>query len=367
MRILQIIPTLQRNGTETAIMNIFRSINRDKYFFDFLIFKDTKDGYYQEAISMGAKVYYIPARKENPFIFKRNLEKFFFEHQGEFDVVHVNDMSVSSLAPLKAAKKYGVPIRIMHFHGSNCQGIHNKILHRINRLFIKKYANGYLGCSQSAIDWGYPGNKRSQKAVIIHNGVDPDLFKFKVEERNLMRTKLCLSEQDKILIHIGTFNEVKNHKFLLKIFRESLKKEPNLKLLLVGEGPLFNATKKITQNLEIEDKVIFLGKRKDISQLLAASDCLILPSLHEGLPMVLIEAQASGLPVITSTGVSIEAKASTKFIRIDLMDKMETWVNCIIDSLSLETNQRNLPEEINKFSIYNIIGKILEIYETSFK
>lgn len=362
MRILQVIPSLKKNGTETAIMNVLRAIDRNNFQFDFLIFRDTKDGYYEEARSLGAKIFFIPPRKKNPFAFRKRLDRFFEEHGADYNAIQINDMSATSLSPLLSAKCHKIPMRILQFHGSNCEGLHNKLLHRINKHFIKNAATHYLGCSESAVRWGFTKEIISEKALVINNGINLDNFKFNIENRKRIREILKLEEEDDVLIHIGSFNKVKNHCFLLEIFSLALRKDPRLKLLLIGDGPYETIVREHSKKLGIEGCVFFLGRQDDIPSYLSAADCMILPSLHEGLPMTLIEAQAAGLPVIVSTGVSEESKASDKFKRLSLGENKEEWAKTIVDFMDLKKSSRQMDEQLERFSIINTVKKFEEIY-----
>lgn len=362
MRILQVVKSLKRNGTETSIMNVFKSIDRNKYKFDFLLFDNSKDGYYEEAIELGAKVYYITPRNQSPIKYYRQLNQFFKHHKGEYDAIHVNDMSISSVAPLYFAKKYGIPKRILHFHGSNCQGLHNKILHNINKNFIKILATQYLACSRSAAKWGYSATGLLPHVKVVNNGIDIQRFSFNVSERNTLRKELGLSDIDKVIIHVGSFNRVKNHIFLIDVFALAHKADQNLKLILIGDGPLFDEIKSGTYNLGLQDYVLFLGRQENIPGYMSAADCLVLPSYHEGLPMVFLEAQASGLPIITSMGVSEEAKTSDNFLRINLNDSKEMWKDRILDFVNLGNNDRTFHNALFQFSINNTMKTLVEIY-----
>ena len=156
IKVLQITGQLARNGTETFIMNVFRNINRQKIMFDFLLFTQAiENGYYQEAESLGAKIYRLPERKSGVVKYWRALDRFFKEHAREYDAVHFNGNSFTSVTAVYYAKKYKIPIRIVHSHNSSTRGFHNKILHKLNKLFIHKIATDYLACSDRAAIWAY--------------------------------------------------------------------------------------------------------------------------------------------------------------------------------------------------------------------
>ena len=150
-RVLQVVAALKKNGTETFIMNIFRNIDRKNFMFDFLIFSDEKEGFYNEILELGGNIYHIPSRRDSWKEYHHQLDVFFSKHATKYDAVHMHGMSLTSLAPLYYAKKHGIKKRIFHIHASNCDGLHNKILHYLNQTRISHLATHFLGCSNQAV------------------------------------------------------------------------------------------------------------------------------------------------------------------------------------------------------------------------
>ncbi len=364
MKILQITSSLKRNGTETFIMNLFRNINRHDFIFDFLIFSTDKDGFYDEVLSLGGKIYSLPTRKKGFWNYVKGIRTFFKEHAHEYDAIHWHGSSFSSIAPIYYAKKYGITNIIIHSHSSNCASFHNIILHKFNRLFIPNIASTFLACSEKALEWAYGNTSAFSKAKIIYNGLPLNKFAFNQNSRTLKRKDLNI-ESSFVIGHVGAFNTIKNHSFLLSVFKEIVKLNSNAILLCVGEGELLNKMISLSKELEIDEKVLFLGRRDDVAQLLQAMDIMIMPSLFEGLPYALIEAQASGLPVFVSSTISESSKITEQFFPISLDESPEKWASIISNYFNASRTAAKNNERLFKFAIENTISEITAIYKDS--
>lgn len=363
IKILQIMSNLKQNGTETFVMNVFRNIDKTKYRFDFLVISDEAVGFYKEIIALGAKVFFITPRRNGFIRYHKNLDKFFREHHNDYTVVHMHMGSLSSIAPLYYAKKYDIGTRIFHSHSSECTGMHNKLLHALNKFRIVNLATHYFACSEMARTWAYVGTKAYDKSQVITNGIELKKFRYNSEIRNRLRNELKV--KDKFVIgHIGTFNEIKNHAFLIRLFKRIHTSHPESALILVGEGSLLNKSYELTKELGLEDSVLFLGRRNDVKDLLQAFDIFVMPSLFEGLPFTLIEAQASGLPIVTSTGVPIESKASESFESLDLTQDISIWVSHILTYIGFERYSPKESDPIYRFSITETITQIESAYNS---
>ncbi len=358
-RILHVVGHLKKNGTETFIMNLYRAIDRTRYQFDFLTFSPEKEGFYEEILELGGKVFFTPSRKKGSIDYHKSLDKFFKEHAGEYDTVHYHVSSLTSVAPLFYAKKHGIPQRIIHTHSINCTGIHNKILHRLNRLRISSLATDFLGCSQAACVWGYEGTPAIKHSKVITNGID--LSNFYPDEIIRKRTREELGITDnKVILHIGTFNPIKNHKFLLDTFKALEKDMPDARLVSVGTGDLLDKTKDYAAEIGIKDKVLFLGRRNDVNNLMRAADIFVLPSVYEGLGIVLIEAQASGVKVIASANVPPETKVNKSTIYLPLESGAEKWATEIKEMLT--TGSEEIDNSISDHSIQTTVSQIYSVY-----
>ena len=361
-KILHVVSSLKKNGTETFIMNIFRHINHNKFSFDFLTFSDKKEGFYDEIISLGGQIYNIPPRRKGILSYHKNLKNFFSDHSDEYDAVHLHGMSLTTIAPLYYSKKYGIKQRIMHIHGATCEGINNKILHRLNKQRISKIATHWLGCSCSALDWGYKNLACRRKGIIIKNGIDIQKFRYQQNIREQVRSSLNLKPDTLVIGHIGTFNALKNHDFLIDVFQQVHKQKKDSKLICVGEGQLMDSVRMKVNKYNLDDDVLFLGKVDNVHQLLNAFDIFVFPSLSEGLGFVALEAQANGLPGIASTGVPSDVSLSKHFLRIPLTNGKDYWGDQIIKLAEYGRNEIDNESPIFNFSIDNTIRQIEELY-----
>ena len=334
IKVLQVLPGLDRGGLETFVMNIFRVIDRNKIHFDFLVNKESGD-YSDEIKLLGGNIYYIPPRNNGLKAFNHNLSQFFKNHNGEYDVVHYHESSLSSLEVLYYAMRAKVPIRIIHSHSSSILG--NKLhylTHWVGKAVIGRLATHYFGCSDKALDWLFKYSGIRKKAILIQNGIDTHKFAFKPSVRNIVRNELELGDSI-TLCHIGRFSKVKNHIFLLEILRAMKELRENVKLILVGTGSLYKNIIDTADNLGLTNDIIFLGVRQDTEQILQAADAFVMPSLYEGLPVVLVEAQSSGLPIFCSDTISMMSKLSERYFPLSLHEPASSWATTILK----ETNR----------------------------
>ncbi len=327
IRVLHITGCLCVGGTETFIMNVFREIRKKNIIFDFLLFNNSKEGYFEEAVSLGAKIYILPSRRDGVMAYRKALDIFFKVHHTEYNIVHYSGCTLSSIAPLFFAKKYGISCRIVHGHSSSWTGLHNYLLHSVNRIFISELATHFLACSESSYDCFYKGIVPRSITEIIRNGIDVDRFEYNIEVRQQYRKQYGIADDTLVFGHIGRFSDVKNHKQLINVFAEIVKVEPNARLLLVGEGETMPFVKAQANDLCVADKIIYVGQQTNVSPFLQAMDCIIMPSLYEGLPFALVEAQAAGLPFVASTGISKEVDIIGHAKFISLQAPLNEWVD----------------------------------------
>ena len=333
-RILQVVTIMNRGGIETMLMNYFRQIDRSKIQFDFLVHRTEPGHYDEEILKLGGRIFYMtPIRPGNYRKYFRLLDQFFTTHR-EYKVVHSHINENSSFV-LRAAKKAGIPGRIAHSHTSE-SGIDIKILFRLYaRYSMKNNPSDYFACSKNAGEWLF-GKKisESNELIVLKNAVNANKFTFNQNIRKTTRNSLGIS--NKLVIgHIGTFYKPKNHDFLINIFYELQKKQPNAVLLLVGEGKLKLSIEKKVNRLGLTKKVLFLGVREDVPNLMQAIDLLLFPSIVEGLPVVLIEAQAAGVKCLVSNSITQESDITGLVEFMSLKISPEKWAEKIL-SVSYE-------------------------------
>lgn len=341
IRVLHVVTTMNRGGLETMLMNYYRQINRKKMQFDFLIHRKEESDYEKEIILLGGRVFRIS--KLNPFSVHYRNELFnFFHNHPEYQIVHVHQDCLSSIA-LKKAFKNKVPIRIAHSHNVN-QDLNLKFL--IKYYFMKsipQYATNLFACSKAAGDWMF----RGKEYMILNNAINAKKFAYNIEKRREIRNSLHLTDET-VIGHIGRFDKQKNHDFLLEVFNQVNRLDKNTKLCLVGEGKLENKIKEKVRKLGLNNKVLFLGKRDNVNELLQAMDIFVFPSLYEGLGIVLIEAQAAGLPVIKSDKVPNQCVLTNNVYTVSLKSDVEEWAR-----ITLETEKKYKRENTTQYIIKN--------------
>lgn len=333
IRILHVVTNMSYGGLENLLMNYYRNIDREKIQFDFLTHVDMHQDFEEEIESLGGKLYRLP--RLNPFSisYRRKLRTFFIDHP-EYRIVHCHRDCMSGI-PLKAAKQAGVPVRIAHSHTQNQVKDSKLPLKLLYRQIIPRYATDLFACSKAAGDWMFLGRDYR----IMRNAVDAEQFRFDQERANEMRTELSL-DGCFLVGHVGQFRVEKNHLFLLDVFFELQKKDPMSRLVLVGQGVQFPAVQKKIQEYKIDKRVILLGARSDIPELLQAMDVFVLPSLYEGFPVSVTEAQAAGLPCVISDKVPLECKITDEVEQIPLSDGARVWAERIMkykDSIRRDT------------------------------
>ncbi|WP_100012077.1 glycosyltransferase family 1 protein [Lentibacillus sediminis] len=348
IRILHVVVNMNRGGAETLIMNLYRNINREKIQFDFLT---CNEGAFDEEISrMGGKIHRIPYVTEaGPIGFSREIIQFL--NRNPYKIIHSHLDRMSGLV-LKSAKKAGVPVRIAHSHNTGSEGgFVSKTFKWYAGSHIPSNATHFYACSLGAASWLF--KHHSKKAFILKNGIEPDKFQFSTEVREETRRTLNLGPNQFVLGHIGRFNKQKNHLYLLDVFRNVSKQIPKAVLILVGDGALKGEIKEKIMELNLEEKVKLLGIRDDTHKLLQAFDLFVFPSLHEGLPVSLIEAQGAGLPCLISNRITKEVDMGLGLVEQLSLGRINSWVERI-HHLSQERNIRWTDEQALQAHGYDI-------------
>lgn len=323
IRVLHVLGGLNRGGAETMVMNIYRSINREKIQFDFVIHMDAHCDYTDEILQLGGKIYSCPRYTgKNHSKYCRWWKEFLEKHE-EFYIVHGHVRSTAAVY-LRIAKNKGRKT-ISHSHNtSSGKGI-TAFIKNVMQIPIRHIADYFFACSVEAGKWLF-GKKvvSGEKFYIIKNAIDTEKYRFSDEVRNVIRSELGI--EDKFVVgHIGRFHEQKNHRFIVEIFDLFNKKEPNSVLLLIGTGELEKEIKQQVVDMGIQQQVIFLGVRDDVHKILQAMDVFVFPSWFEGLGMVAIEAEATGLPVLCSDRIPADVDL-TDIIEFISLDKPEKWI-----------------------------------------
>lgn len=349
IRILQIYPQMNNAGTEMVIMNLYKNIDRNQIQFDFCV---QKPGELDDEIrSMGGKIYYINSN---------NYYHEFYEllkNHPEYRIIHTHTHKEMG-KELKIAKKMKIPYRIAHSH--NFRGDlpwYAKVYKIFSSYNIEKYSTHKLACSKEAAQWLYPITYK--KAIIWKNGIDLKRFQFNEEARNKIRFQVNIPQEGFVVCHVGRFAKQKNHERIVEILNEMMSKNENVYALLVGCGPL---EKEIKSKIKY-DRIKFLGNRRDVPEILSASDVFIFPSLWEGLGIVAVEAQANGMFCLASERVPSSADLGIGlFESINLSASNEIWINTLYRNNNKYRIQKSIKAGCSDYDIEKVASNAQKFY-----
>lgn len=360
-RILHVVWKMDRGGAETMIMNLYRNIDRSKVQFDFIVHTNQKCSYDEEILALGGKIYNIPRFNGKNYIKYQNAWKQFFKEHKEYKLIHGHLGSTAAIY-LSIAKKNGL-YTIAHSHNTNNIVSMKGKLYSLFSYPTRHIADFFFGCSNDAgVDRFGEKVVSSKKFKVINNAIKVQDFMFSKSVRAMKRMEFSLNEKF-VIGHIGRFNTQKNHTFLIDIFKKVHEKNDNAILMLVGDGSLRNDMERRIASLGLRENVIFTGVRSDIEDLLQAMDIFVFPSLFEGLGIVTVEAQASGLPCIVSDVIPKEAFVTNLVESISLESSINTWVDTIL-KYSKDYERVNTYKEIksNGYDIYDTVNWLESFY-----
>lgn len=324
-KILVIATTrFELDGITNVIMNYYRNMDKSNIHFDFLVSKGISNALLKEIQDDNkGEVFQLPNRMKKPLKYSKELLKVL--QKEKYDVVHAHGNSGTLFIEMFIAKLCGTPIRIAHSHNSTSN---YKTLHYFLKPFMKACTTHSFACSSRAGDWLFGKNY-----LVLNNGIELNNFSFNQEKRELYRNKYNLHGR-KVYGHIGHFSFQKNHDFLIEIFSEIYKRDKNSVLILIGDGKLKKEMENKADNLGLKDAVIFTGRTLEAPNILQAIDIIVFPSHFEGLPLTLVEAQASGLPSLVSKNVSSECKLTDLIEFFSLSNPSEIWAEKILSMKS---------------------------------
>ena len=369
VRVLHITEMLQAAGIESYIMNTYRHINREEIQFDFLVTRNVEEYYDQEIAEMGGRKFVIDFTECSSVFLRVLKESIALEKMlknSSYNVIHVHSGTPLRIFYLFAAKRAGVRTRIYHSHSAKVTGPH-KLLHVKRAVFemLKQFfpwcATDYFACSELAGQWMFP-RRIQDKVRIIHNGIDTEKFRYNPEVEQEYRKKLNL-ENNFVIGHIGRFNDQKNHTFLLDIFKEVAERNEDARLLLIGEGELEEQIKEKIHRLNLEQKVLLLGVRRDFAQLFQVMNVFVLPSNYEGLPVVGIEAQASGNLCLLSDQVTPET-VITPNAKLLSIKSTDIWVREIEKAKSFQKTDTSELIRKHGYDIKDSVRRMEKFYKS---
>lgn len=355
IRVLHIVGIMNMGGLENLIMNIYRKIDRNKVQFDFLVTREDDGIFDNEIRSLGGKIYNIPHMSKVGYQKYKNIVYKFLINHPEYKIVHCHRDALCSVY-LKQAKKANVPIRIAHSHNimlaesKNIKGTIMMIMKKYFMMFTNSNSTDYFACSEEAGRWLFGNKITNDKLKVIKNGIDTSKYIYNKDTNYKLRKELAISEETLLIGHVGRFDIQKNHEFLINVINNLDKELLDYKICLVGNGTLIENIKTKVNKFNLQDKVIFLGIRNDVNELMMAFDVFVFPSLFEGLGIVLIEAQATGLNCLISDTIPKEANMEIGLIKNISLNNIDSWV----ESIKIQYEERNT-QRLNRKTNNNAI------------
>lgn len=354
-------------GIQEMIIKWLENIDRNKIQIDILSYNRgiDNDNYIDRLKKYGCNVYIIQTYVSREYFFKSFVElNGFFNKYNDYDILHAHSSS-KALFVMLYAKLYGIKIRILHSHSSRfiMSGTFPLLVANLFKPLVKSLTTDYFACSVESGEFLFGNNAvRNKEVTVIHNAVDVNKFYYDDKKRENMKKKLGLTDEV-VIGNVGRFHSVKNHEFLLKIFEELLQIEENSILLLVGRGELEEIIRKNVSESNLDKKVIFLGLRKDVSDIMQVMDALVMPSLFEGLPVTAVEAQAVGVPCIFSDTITKESKILDNSCFINLSQDPKVWAEKIMEVIKDNKHRDTLGEIIEKgYEIKNETKRLENYY-----
>ena len=350
VRVLHIFHEMANGGIEHFVMDYYRHIDRARVQFDFLVSVESEGYFDHEIQAMGGVIHHAYPLKKNPIRNYFDIARIIRENH--YDIIHRHTGSAFGYFDLRAARHGGAKHLILHSHNNQAG---NQMLHKLSNAILKLPCECFA-CSREAGEWLFGSN---QDFKVINNAIDCDKFQFRSEVRSRIRQEFRFG--DKFVIgHVGRFEDQKNHLRMLRIFKTVLEKCSNSVLVLVGIGSLQDQCMQLAHDLEISDQVLFLGTRADVPELMQAFDFFWLPSLYEGFPFVLVEAQASGLVCVASTNVPVECNVTGNVHFIDLEKSDSEWADIVLEYRKITTDRSKFAEKMKELG-YDINQNAMEL------
>lgn len=351
--------TNNKGGKESYIINAYKKFDKEKFSFTFIAYDDVIA--YEDFLSnSGAEIIHLPPRSRGLIKFRHSLDCLL--ETNKYDVLWSHKTTLSSCEILEIAKKRNVPLRIIHSHSSsNMGGKLTYILHQVNKSRLRKWANEYFACSDTAAQWFFG----DEYYKLIKNGIDVEKFRFNPAIRERIRTELGISSCF-VVGHVGRFGIEKNHKKLIDVFSEIYRNDDNARLILCGDGEERENIETQIREKELDGKVILLGVINNVNEVLQAMDIVVMPSLFEGLPFALLEAQAAGLKCVVSDTVSAESDIIGWNVYLPLLLDDSEWAKVVLNQT--QTDRHNAADIIKDkgFDINDCVEQIEEDFEKSF-
>lgn len=362
-RILHVKECMRRRGSQAMIMSLYRAIDRTKYQFDFMVFSEEECDYDEEIESLGGEIHRIKAKnwigrvKEITELLKNNPQ---------WETIHCHMLFANAFL-IYAAYKAGVKQRVSHSHRISALKLNrfvSYVYHNISRLIQKKYSTDFLACNKAAGEYLFPDN---ENVVILANAMDTEeIANYADENVGFLRKEYNLPQDLIVLIKTVRFSPEKNHFFSIKIVKAMKENGVKVKLFLAGEGELKEEVENQVHQLNLDEEVVFMGLRKDVHKFLGSADLMLVPSIHESFPVVLVESQSAGVPALVSDSVPSDVDLGLDLVFFESLKKSpEVWANHILKIISKTTPPKEKRIKILKekgFDIDSSVKRLINIY-----
>lgn len=371
-RVLHVLSGMNRGGAETMVMNLYRKMDRSKVQFDFLTYRNDPCAYDEEILSLGGRLFYVPSiGQSNPLTFVKNIRNTIKEN-GPFSAVHAHTDFQTGFIAL-AARLAGVQVRVCHSHNTSWKTGFNwkdRLQLMVFRRLILAYATELCACGEDAGRFLFGRSNMERKRVhLLPNGIDLDLFSPAGQAADDEKKARGIASDRLIIGHVARFHEVKNHAFLLKLAVHLKKRGVRFQMVLAGDGPLREQMEEEARRLNLLSDVLFLGTEEHIHELMRTFDVFVMPSLYEGLPVVLVEAQASGLPCIISDTITEKVDTGLGLVkRVSLSKPMDIWAETIVRAAAAGRPKRELVKDTLSKLGYDArrnVGALMNLYQIS--
>ena len=359
-RMLCIVGSMNAGGAETFLMKVYRELDKTQYQMDFAVAAEEKGFYDDEILSMGGRIHHIVPKTKG--VVKNFLSvKALVAGEGYSYVLRTSQHSLSALE-LLAARLGGATTTIYRSSNSNTGSLSRvqSVMHSLCRFMPRRFANVRIAPSTEAAEFMFGKDfVKKNKCSLIHNAIDTDVYHYSTEWRKEIREELNLTNKT-VIGHVGRFTHQKNHTFLLDVFCEIKKRDPDAVLVLVGKGELESEIEEKAQSLGIFKDIVFTGVRSDVPHLLCAMDVFVFPSFYEGMPNTVIEAQATGLPCVIADTITKEANITGLVQYLPLKDPAY-WAERSLAAISSERADTKALFMENKYDIQSVAEEFVKL------
>lgn len=363
-KVLQIVGSLRLGGLETVAVNCMKYADREKYCFDFVVFGESVGELEEEVEHYGGRIIHIEGPHKGYMFYYIELKKIIKEH-GPYDIVHSHTYFNSAL-PMMVAKKSGVPCCIAHAHSIKREKdglLKKRLIYGIMCQILNHYSDRFCACSEEAGEWVFGKDGFSKKGIILPNMIEIEKFAYNEDARLEIRTEFQIPLNEYVIGCVGRLVKGKNYHFLLDVFAAYRKNHQGI-LLIVGDGVLRDELEQYAEEKQLLEYIRFAGLRNDVDRILSAIDIFVMPSKHEGLGIVILEALANNLNCIVNRDAVVKAVKELEGCEVIDNWDIDSWVNLIIQNKEKSQSHsfKRIQKDLETYSKRNFEKKLSEIY-----